>query len=134
MTAQDDSIADASPSIKVLMMPRDTNVHDTIFGGVILSHIDQAGAIHARAVGCDRVLTVAMDKVEFKLPVYVGDVVSLCCRTIRTGSSSITVQVDVWAERFAQPRENLQVTEAIVTYVNVDAGVRTCAMPAGTSE
>ncbi|MHC4471208.1 MAG: acyl-CoA thioesterase [Planctomycetota bacterium] len=70
------------PAIKVLMMPRDANVHDTIFGGVILSHIDQAGAVHTRREGCERVVTIAMDAVEFKLPVFVGDVVSFYCRTL----------------------------------------------------
>ncbi len=108
------------PAIKVLMMPRDTNVHDTIFGGVILSYIDQAGAIHARNLGCERVVTVAMKGVEFELPVYVGDAVSFFVETKRVGRTSLTLGVDVWAHRFAWPCDEVPVTTAEVTYVNVD--------------
>ena len=109
------------PAIKALMMPRDTNVHGTIFGGVLLSLIDQAGAVHARYEGLDRVVTVAMQAVEFKLPVFVGDVVSFHCATIRVGRTSITVKVDVWAQRFAPSTETVHVTGAEITFVNVDA-------------
>ena len=108
------------PAIKVLMMPRDTNVHGTIFGGVLLSHIDQAGAVHARKMGLDRVVTVAMDAVEFKLPVYVGDTVSFYGETVRTGRTSITVRIDVWARRFTPARERLHVTTAEIVFVHVD--------------
>jgi len=114
------AVPPGKPAIKMLMMPRDTNVHGTIFGGAILSHIDQAGAVHARTLGCDRVVTVAVDRVEFTLPVYVGDVLCLHCRTLRVGRTSLTVSVDVWADRFAKPHETIQVTEAQVTYVHVD--------------
>ncbi|MHC4858528.1 MAG: acyl-CoA thioesterase [Planctomycetota bacterium] len=107
------------PAIKVLMMPRDANVHDTIFGGVILSHIDQAGAVHTRREGCERVVTIAMDAVEFKLPVFVGDVVSFYCRTLEVGRTSIQVHVDVWAQRFPTTTDEVRVTEAEVTYVNI---------------
>ncbi|MCU0724663.1 MAG: acyl-CoA thioesterase [Planctomycetes bacterium] len=110
------------PAIKVLMMPRDANVHQTIFGGVILSHIDQAGAVHARYLGCERVVTVTMQAVTFELPVYVGDTVSFFTATGRIGRTSITVLVDVWAHRFAAPHEEVPVTTAEVTYVNVGPG------------
>jgi acyl-CoA thioesterase YciA len=108
------------PAIKVLMMPRDTNVHGTIFGGVLLSHIDQAGAVHARRLGLDRVVTVAMEAVEFKLPVYVGDTVSFFAETVRIGNTSITVKIDVWASRFAPAREQVHVTTAEIVFVHVD--------------
>ena len=108
------------PAIKALMMPRDTNVHGTIFGWVLLSHIDQAGAVHARKEGLDRVVTVAMQAVEFKLPVHVGDVVSFCCETLRIGRTSITIGVDVWARRFLPGKELVRVTRAEITYVHVD--------------
>jgi acyl-CoA thioesterase YciA len=117
------------PAIKVLMMPRDANVHDTIFGGVILSHIDQAGAVHARREGCERVVTIAMDAVEFRLPVFVGDVVSFYCDTKRVGSTSIRVHVDVWAQRFPTTGEEVRVTEAEVTYVNVDENRESVPVP-----
>ena len=109
------------PAIRVLMMPRDTNVHGTIFGGVILSHIDQAGAVHARNVGLDRVVTVAMEAVVFKRPVYVGDVVSFFCETLRTGRTSIRIFVDVWASRSTPAPAIERVTSAEITFVNVDA-------------
>jgi acyl-CoA thioesterase YciA len=115
---------EGTPAIRVLMMPRDTNVHGTIFGGVILSHIDQAGAVHARVEGCDRVVTIAMEAVEFRLPVYVGDLVSFHCRTKRIGRTSITIVVDVWASRFADAGEQAHVTTAEITFVNVDESRR----------
>ncbi len=107
------------PAIRVLMMPRDTNAHGTIFGGIILSYIDQAGAVGAISEGCDRVVTVAMDKVEFHEPVYVGDLVSFYAEVVRTGRTSMTVKVTVSARRVHEPGSRVLVTEAQVTYVNV---------------
>src|SRR5438445_8121859 len=110
-------------AIQAVMMPRDTNPHGTIFGGVILSYIDQAGAIGARreivkAGGPLPVLvTVAMNRVEFHQPVLVGDVVRFLTRLVRIGRTSITVQVLVEAERDGQV---LPVTDAEVVYVGVD--------------
>ncbi len=76
-------------SIRVLMMPRDTNPAGTIFGGVILSHIDQAGAEESRLHGADRVVTVAMKEVEFHEPVFVGDLVSFYTSLVRCGRTSV---------------------------------------------
>ena len=110
-------------AIQVVMMPRDVNPHGTIFGGVILSYLDQAGAIGARrevirAGGPPpSLVTVAMNRVEFKKPVLVGDVVRFLVRLVRIGRSSITVHVNVEAERGGQV---LQVTEAEVVYAGVD--------------
>jgi acyl-CoA thioesterase YciA len=110
-------------AIQVVMMPRDTNPHGTIFGGVILSYLDQAAAIGARraviqAGGAPPFLvTVAMNRVEFHQPVLVGDVVRFLTRLIRMGRTSITVHVEVQAER---GKEILQVTEAEVVYVGID--------------
>ncbi len=112
------------PAIRVMMMPRDTNAHGTIFGGVILSYLDQAGAIEARKHGCDSVVTVAFDSVEFKQPVYVGDVLSFYASTLRTGRTSIRVQVDAVADRFQSPRDRVAVTAAEIVYVAVDASRR----------
>lgn len=108
------------PAIRVLMMPRETNAHGTIFGGIILSYIDQAGAVGAIGAGCRRVVTVAMDKVEFHAPVYVGDLVSLYTEIERVGRSSVVVHVDVRARRQRGPGDEVSVTEATVTYVNTD--------------
>jgi acyl-CoA thioesterase YciA len=107
------------PAIRVLMMPRDTNAHGTIFGGVILSYIDQAGAIEARRQGCGMMLTVSMDKIVFHQPVQVGDLVSFWTETLRIGTTSITTKVTVDSIRSAS-RERVMVTEAQVVYVNVD--------------
>src|SRR5262245_51857080 len=110
-------------AIQVVMMPRDTNPLGSIFGGVILSYIDQAGAIGARrevvrAGGAlPHLLTVAINRVEFKQPVLVGDVVRFMTRLVRLGRTSITINVTVEAERGTQV---LQVTEAELVYVGVD--------------
>lgn len=107
------------PAIRVLMMPRDTNAHGTIFGGVILSYIDQAGAIEARRQGLQFMVTVSMDKVVFHEPVFVGDLVSFWTETLRIGTTSITTKVVVEAIRAGNPAERVTVTEAQVVYVNL---------------
>ena len=120
------------PAIRVLMMPRDTNAHGTIFGGVILSYIDQAGAIEARRQGCGFMLTVSMDKVVFHEPVQVGDLVSFWTETLRIGNTSITTKVVVDSIRGAN-RERVTVTEAQVVYVNVDRNGRPTPIERGTA-
>ena len=116
-------MSDRYLAIQVVMMPRDTNPMGSIFGGVILSYIDQAGAIGARrevmrAGGVSpNVVTVAFNRVEFKKPVLVGDVVRFLTRCVRFGKTSITMQIDVEVDRGA---ELLQVTEAEVVYVGID--------------
>lgn len=107
------------PAIRVLMMPRDTNAHGTIFGGVILSYIDQAGAIEARRQGSRLMVTVSMDKIVFHAPVFVGDLVSFWTETTKIGNTSITVKVVVEAIRGNDPNAKALVTEAQVVYVNV---------------
>ena len=107
------------PAIRVLMMPRDTNAQGTIFGGVILSYIDQAGAIEARRQGLHFMVTVSMDKVVFHEPVFVGDLVSFWTETLRIGNTSITTRVVVQAIRAADAHTRVTVTEANVVYVNM---------------
>ncbi|MBW3671811.1 MAG: acyl-CoA thioesterase [Acidobacteria bacterium] len=107
------------PAIRVLMMPRDTNAYGTIFGGVILSYIDQAGAIEARRQGSTKMVTVSMDKVVFHAPVQVGDLVSFWTEALRIGTTSVTVRVVVEAWRQKPSLEPVTVTEAQVVYVNV---------------
>jgi acyl-CoA thioesterase YciA len=121
------------PAIRVTLMPRDTNVHGTIFGGVILSYIDLAGAIAARPFARGRLVTVAMKEVEFHQPVFVGDVVSFYAEVLRRGTTSITVRIRVLAQRFADPGETVAVTEAEVVYVSVDESGRKTPLrpPAG---
>src|ERR1700687_229296 len=105
------------PSIRVVMMPKDTNAHGTIFGGVILSYIDQAAAVEAKRNGGGFIVTVAMREVVFHGPVNVGDLVSFYTRLVRIGRTSITVAVEVRAQ--SQHAER-RVTEAEVTFVNLD--------------
>ncbi|HVX11384.1 MAG TPA: hotdog domain-containing protein [Pirellulales bacterium] len=111
-------------ALKAVMMPRDTNPFGTIFGGVLLSHIDQAGAVGAlheiRSAGWPErlIVTVAMNQVEFHKPVFVGDLVSFWTRLVRVGTTSITVHVEVEADRNGQP---VKLTEAEVVYVAVEA-------------
>jgi acyl-CoA thioesterase YciA len=102
-----------------MLLPRDTNEHGTIFGGTILSQIDLAGAVEARRHTTHKVVTVAMNAIEFHHPVYVGDVVSFYTTLVRRGRTSITVHVDVEACRSDNPQELVKVTEADVTYVAV---------------
>ena len=110
------------PAIRITLLPRDTNSAGTIFGGVILSYIDMAGAIEAhRRTKMDRFVTVAMREVIFHKPVFVGDLISLYSETVRIGTTSITVRVIVEAERVGSSSERVRVTEAEVVYVAVDA-------------
>jgi len=116
--------AGMSPSIRQVMMPRDTNALGTIFGGVILSNIDLAAAIEAHKHHCGKVVTVSMDKIEFKHPVSVGDLLSCFTETIRTGRSSVLIKVHVWAQRSFGGGHEQYVTEAQVTMVAVDDNLK----------
>jgi acyl-CoA thioesterase YciA len=124
-------------ALKAVMMPRDTNPHGTIFGGVLLSYIDQAGAVGARHSIAQSgwpdhtLVTVGMKSVEFHEPVFVGDLVSFWTETLAVGRTSITMHVVVESER---KRQTLKLTEAEVTYVAVEAGIEPgveprCAVP-----
>ena len=109
------------PAIRITLLPRDTNSAGTIFGGVILSYIDMAGAIEAhRHTGMDRFVTVAMREVIFHKPVFVGDLVSFYAETVTYGTTSITIRVIVETERIGLKAEQVRVTEAEVVYVAVD--------------
>ena len=110
----------SDPTLRVSMLPRDTNARGTIFGGVILSHLDLAGGLAASRVAARNFVTRAMRGVEFIAPVYVGDVVSFYTSIVRRGTTSITVKVSVEAERGRDPRQRVKVTEAEVVYVSVD--------------
>jgi acyl-CoA thioesterase YciA len=108
------------PTLRITLLPKDTNRHGTIFGGIILSHIDLAGAVEARnTCGAYNFVTVAMDKVVFHAPVFVGDVVSFFASTIRIGRTSVTVKVIVEADRI-EAGDTVRVTEAEVVFVAVD--------------
>lgn len=110
-----------NPAIRLTMMPRDTNHHGTIFGGIVLSYIDVAGGVEAvRHTGHDRFVTVAMKEVIFHEPVFVGDLVSFYAETMRVGNTSITIRVVVEAERFGSRGQIVRVTEAEVVFVAIN--------------
>ena len=111
--------SDFQPAIRVIMMPRDTNPMGTIFGGIILSYIDQAGAVEARKTSERQLVTVAMHEVKFIAPVFVGDLVSFYTETLKVGTTSITVRVTVDAKRGKAPHQTVRVTHAEVVYVAV---------------
>jgi acyl-CoA thioesterase YciA len=118
------------PAIKVLLLPKDTNALGTIFGGVILSHVDLASAVEARKAAPARYVTKAMREVEFHAPVFVGDIVNFFTETVRIGRTSITVRVSVEAERWSAGRgERVKVTEAEVVLVAVDEAGRPVPIP-----
>jgi acyl-CoA thioesterase YciA len=118
------------PAIKVLLLPKDTNALGTIFGGVILSHIDLASAVEARKTGAQRLVTKAMREVEFHAPVLLGDIVSFYTDTVRVGRTSVTVRVLVEAERWGSGKgERVKVTEAEVVLVAVDQEGRPTPIP-----
>lgn len=105
-------------AIQVVMLPRHTNQYGTIFGGIILSHIDQAALVEAMNHGAHRWVTASFEKVDFKKPIHIGDIVSFSTRTIKTGTKSITVEVRVEAMR-GDTHEKIEVTTATVTMVSV---------------
>lgn len=108
-------------AIRLTMMPRDTNAHGTVFGGIILSYIDVAGGVEAvRHTKHERFVTVAMNEVIFHEPVFIGDLVSFYATTIKVGNTSISIHVDVEAERFGNHGEIVKVTSADLTFVAID--------------
>ena len=113
-------------AIRVVMLPRDTNQLGTIFGGVILSHLDLAGGTEARKHAAKKFVTKVMENVEFLAPVFLGDTVTFFTRTVKVGSTSITIEVDVEADRMGLDghRETVKVTSARVVYVAVDENGR----------
>jgi acyl-CoA thioesterase YciA len=125
-------MTDRIPAIRVLLLPKDTNAYGTIFGGVILSHIDLASAIEARKIAPHHFVTKAMREVEFHEPVYLGDIISFYTETMRVGRTSVTVRVLVEAERWGRVPavgvgghgETVRVTEAEVVLVALGADGR----------
>jgi len=121
-------------AIRVVLMPKDTNALGTIFGGVILSFIDQAGAVEAHRHCGGRIVTVAMREVVFHAPVFVGDLISFYTATKRIGTTSVTVHVEVEAERGHPGGPKAKVTEADVVFVRVDSDGRPVPIEAQPSQ
>lgn len=123
------TLPDKQPSIRVVAMPRDTNSGGSIFGGWIMSQVDTAGAIVALAYAKGRVATVGVKSFEFHEPVFVGDLISCYADIIKIGRTSITVKVEVYAQRNPENLETVKVTEAELTYVALDENRRPRLIP-----
>ena len=108
------------PTLRVVPMPADSNSTGDIFGGWVMSQVDIAGSIPAIRLARGRVATVAVNSFVFRQPVMVGDVVSFYAEVIKVGRTSITVSVEVYAQRRPEKEETVKVTEATLTYVAVD--------------
>lgn len=107
--------------LRMMPMPSDANIHGDVFGGWIMSQVDIAGAIPAVRRAGGRVATVAVTSFTFKNPVFVGDLVSFYSEIVKTGRTSITVDVEVYVERNRLQQEVVKVTEATLVYVATDS-------------
>jgi acyl-CoA thioesterase YciA len=105
------------PVLRVVPMPADANQHGDIFGGWIMAQVDIAAGVLAARHALGRVVTVAVNEFQFKQPVFIGDVLSFYCEIVRVGTTSITVNVEVYAQRNPSDVETVKVTEATLTYV-----------------
>ena len=123
--------AGRTPVLSVVPMPSDANQHGDIFGGWIMSQVDIAGGTLAGRIARGRVATVAVKEFTFKQPVQIGDVLSLYADVTRIGNTSITVDVQVYAERGREEAKVVKVTEAALTYVAIDLKGRPRPVPRG---
>lgn len=117
------------PALRVVPMPADANHNGDIFGGWIMAQVDVAGGTVAGRVARGRVATVSVNSFVFKQPVQIGDILSLYADVVRIGKTSITVNVEVYAERGRSEAKIVKVTEATLTYVALDAGGRPRPVP-----
>jgi acyl-CoA thioesterase YciA len=113
------SLPDKEPVLRVVPMPADVNQHGDIFGGWIMAQVDVAGGVMAARHARGRVATVAVNSFTFKQPVFVGDLVTFYAEVTRVGKTSITVDVEVYAQRNPKDLITVRVTEAVLTYVAV---------------
>lgn len=123
------TLPDKQPAIRIAAMPKDTNSGGSIFGGWIMSQVDIAGAVAALARARGRVATVGVKSFEFHEPVFVGDLISCYADVIRVGKTSITVKVEVYAQRNPSDLKTVKVTEAELTYVALDENRRPRQIP-----
>lgn len=121
--------AERQPVLRVTPMPKDANLHGDVFGGWIMAQVDIAGSIPATRRAGGRVATVAVNAFVFKQPVFVGDLLSVYADIVKVGRTSMTVSVEVYAERNKQQCEVVKVTDAILTYVATDENRRSRPLP-----
>ncbi len=124
-----DSLPAKEPVLRVVPMPADTNQHGDIFGGWIMAQVDVAGGVIAARRARGRVATVAVNSFTFKHPVHVGDLVTFYAEIARVGSTSVTVDVEVYAQRDPRDQVTFKVTEASLTYVATDSERRPRPIP-----
>lgn len=124
MAAEPVALPDKEPTLRVIPMPSDTSHTGDIFGGWIMAQVDLAGSIPAMRLARGRVATVAVNSFVFRQPVLVGDLLSFYADVVKVGRTSITVDVTVYAQRLPVREECVKVTEAVLTYVAVDANRR----------
>lgn len=117
------------PALRVIPLPADANHTGDIFGGWIMAQVDLAGSVPAARLAQGRVATVAVNSFVFKQPVFVGDIVSFYAEVVRVGRTSITVDVEVYAQRRPERVICVKVTEAVLTYVAVDENRRPRVVP-----
>ncbi len=124
------SLPEGMPTLRVMPMPSDANIHGDVFGGWIMAQVDIAGALPAVRRANGRVGTVAVNSFVFKQPVFVGDLLSFYAKIVKTGRTSITVNVEVYAERNRLQADIVKVTEATLTYVATGEDRRPRELPA----
>lgn len=127
------SLPNGEMVLRTLAMPADTNANGDIFGGWLMSQMDMGGAIQAKEIAKGRVVTVRVDGMTFLKPVAVGDVVCCYARCMRTGNSSITINVEVWVKKVSSEPigQRYKATEAVFTYVAVDSEGKPRHLPDG---
>ena len=131
VTGEHARLPDREPALRVMPMPADVNQNGDIFGGWIMAQVDIAGGTLAGRVARGRVATVAVKEFTFKQPVQIGDVLSFYADVLRIGTTSITINVEVFAERRPSDPTVVKVTEATLTYVAIDRDGRPRPVPRG---
>lgn len=122
-------LPEGMPQLRVMPQPSDANIYGDVFGGWIMSQVDIAGSLLAARHADGRVATVAVNSFTFKQPVFVGNLLSFYTKILTLGNSSITVTVEVYAERIHPPYEFVKVTEATLIYVATDEARRPRKVP-----
>jgi acyl-CoA thioesterase YciA len=122
-------LPDGMPVLRVMPMPADANIHGDVFGGWIMAQVDIAGSLPAVRRANGRVATIAVNSFLFKNPVFVGDLLSFYARIVKVGNTSVTVNVEVFAERNRLQAEVVKVTEATLTYVATDSSRKPRPLP-----
>ena len=122
-------LPDGMPQLRVVPMPADANIHGDVFGGWIMAQVDIAGSLPAVRRANGRVATVAVNSFLFKQPVFVGDLLSFYANVVKVGVTSVTVNVEVYAERMRLQSEVVKVTEATLTYVATGNDRKPRALP-----